>query len=479
VKHPPHLLARKLIAHRESGYTVSMSDAANSHIMIVGAGLAGALMACYLGNAGYRVSVYERRPDPRIKGFIGGRSINLALSTRGITALEEVGVAQTVLAQGIPMRGRMMHDTTGDLAFQAYSANPEDAIHSVDRGQLNIALLDAADNYEHVSFYFDHRCLNLDPPEASASFEHVPHSEFVEASADLIIGTDGAFSAVRSRLQREDRFNYSQEYLEHGYKELVIPPASEIPGFSGKDHDGFAMDPHALHIWPRGGYMMIALPNQDRTFTCTCFWPFRGSTGFEAIKSEDDIEPFFQKHFPDAIPLMPTLRETYMANPTSSLVTVRCFPWHYKNKVVLLGDAAHAIVPFFGQGMNAAFEDCRILHDLIKQYGAQWDIVLEMFTMKRKVHADAIADMALANFIEMRDSVASPLFRLRKKMDNTLHRLMPNTFMPLYNMVSFSNIPYAQAKARAEGQNRLLAVAAIAVIAIIALLLIVGVAALL
>ncbi len=456
-----------------------MPEPSDTPLMIIGAGLGGALMACYLAKAGYRVSVYERRPDPRVQGFVGGRSINLALSTRGITALQEVGLAEKVLDQAIPMHGRMMHDTEGDLAFQSYSANPQDAIHSVDRGQLNLTLLNAADAHDNVSFHFDHRCLNIDPAKPSASFEFVSKGEFVEADARVIIGADGAFSAVRSRLQREDRFNYSQQYLEHGYKELVIPPAAEIPGFSGKDFDGFAMDPNALHIWPRGGYMMIALPNQDRTFTCTCFWPFRGATGFEAIKTEHDIEPFFQKHFPDAVQLMPTLRETYMGNPTSSLVTVRCFPWHHKDKIVLLGDAAHAIVPFFGQGMNAAFEDCRVLNEYITQYAPQWDIVLETFTMKRKANADAIADMALANFIEMRDSVASPMFRLRKKLDNTLHRWMPNTFVPLYNMVSFSNIPYAEARARAEGQNRLLLAAAATIIAIVLLLVIVGIVALL
>lgn len=438
--------------------------------MIIGAGLAGALMACYLGQAGYRVSVYERRPDPRVHGFVGGRSINLALSTRGITALAEVGLSDKVLAQAIPMRGRMVHDIEGNLNFQPYSSNPEDAIHSVDRGQLNIALLEAADEHANVTLHFEHRCLNIDPETPSASFENMSEGEFAETRANVLIGADGAFSAVRGRLQKEDRFNYSQAYLEHGYKELVIPPAAEIPGHSGNDYDGFAMEPNALHIWPRGGYMMIALPNQDRTFTCTCFWPYRGEASFEAIQSEGDIEPFFRKHFRDAVPLMPTLRETYMSNPTSSLVTVRCAPWHYKDKVVLIGDAAHAIVPFFGQGMNAAFEDCRILNQYIQQFAPQWDIVLETFSVKRKPHADAIADMALANFIEMRDKVASPLFRATKKLDNALHRWLPNTFVPLYNMVSFSNIPYAEARARADGQKRMLITGAISLLLVLIVL---------
>ncbi len=451
-----------------------------THIMIVGAGLAGALMACYLGKAGYNVALFERRADPRLHGFVGGRSINLALSTRGITALHEVGVADEVLAEAIPMRGRMMHPLHGELTFQPYSANPEDAINSVDRGRLNIALLDAAERLPNVTMHFDHRCLNVDLEGPAASFEDIRKEGFIQAAADVIIGADGAFSAVRSRLQREDRFNYSQDYIEHGYKELVIPPAKDIPRFAGPEFDGFAMEPNALHIWPRGSAMMIALPNPDRTFTCTCFWPYRapskGEIGFDQVLSEDDVTPFFEKHFPDAVPMMPTLVQDYMTNPTSSLVTVRCFPWHYENKVVLIGDAAHAIVPFFGQGMNAAFEDCRILNEYIERFAPNWDAVFETFTMKRKVHADAIADMALQNFIEMRDKVGSKRFLLWKKTEQTLHKLLPGSFTPLYNMISFSNVPYAEAKRRAEGQVRLVkaaaVVAAILGLAIIALLLI-------
>lgn len=446
-------------------------DPCSRHILIVGAGLAGALMACFLGRSGYRVTIYERRPDPREKGFVGGRSINLALSTRGITALNEVELEHTVLNDAIPMRGRMMHGIDRELTYQPYSTNESDAINSVSRGQLNLTLLEAAAEYDNVSMHFNRRCLSVDLDQPMAVFEISDRGMFEEVKPDLIIGTDGAFSAVRAQMQKLDRFDYSQHYLEHGYKELTIPAAKDIPGFDGPDYNGFAMEPNALHIWPRGGYMMIALPNQDRTFTCTCFWPFRGDISFEAIKTGDDIVPFFQKHFPDAVPLMPTLKEDYQENPTSSLVTIRCFPWHYEDKVVILGDAAHAIVPFYGQGMNAAFEDCRVLNDLITRYAPQWDIVLETFTMNRKQHADAIADMAMENFIEMRDKVGSKRFLLKKKTEQALHRLMPDTFTPLYNLISFSNVPYADARSRTLGQERMVKAAVLSVLGVIVLLI--------
>jgi kynurenine 3-monooxygenase len=480
-------------------------DPERTHIMIVGAGLAGALMACYLGRAGYRVTVYERRPDPRVHGFVGGRSINLALSTRGITALDEVGLAGRILEQAIPMRGRMMHPPPpheDELVFQPYSANSSDAINSVDRGRLNITLIDAADAHENVTMHFDHRCVGVDLDRPLAVFE--APGRFVECAADVIIGADGAFSAVRGQMQKLDRFEYSQHYLEHGYKELTIPPASEIPGYSELGppggFDGFAMEPHALHIWPRGGSMMIALPNMDRSFTCTCFWPYRsppagergGGIGFDAIRSEADVEPFFMKHFPDAVPLMPTLARDFMRNPTSSLVTVRCFPWHHQNKVALIGDAAHAIVPFYGQGINAGFEDCRILSGMIERFASSaggsgagglgaggagaggWGAALETFTMHRKVHADAIADMAMDNFIEMRDKVGTRRFRLKKKLEQALHRLVPGA-VPLYNLVTFSNMPYAEAKRRAEGQERMLKFAAAGLTLLLAVLALVAV----
>ena len=437
-------------------------------VVIAGAGLAGALMACCLGRAGHRVALYERRPDPRAKGFIGGRSINLALSTRGITALEIVGLAKSVLADAIPMRGRMIHDTHGRLTFQPYSKNSDDAINSISRGGLNLTLIEAAAAIPGVEVHFDQRCEDVDLDGPAALFIHEQTGERTTVDGDLIIGADGAFSAVRGRLQKQDRFDYSQDYLSHGYKELTIPP--------GSDGD-FALEPHALHIWPRpqasGGFMMIVLPNIDRSFTCTCFWPFRGPTGFEAVELAEDVRPFFEKHFPDAALLMPTLVEDFMANPTSSLVTIRCGPWHWRDKVIILGDAAHAIVPFYGQGMNAAFEDCRILDELLRVHADDWGEALQMFYERRKPDAEAIADLALENFIEMRDKVASRAFLMKKRIEKLVHRLLPGWFTPLYNLVSFTNVPYAEARATARRQWGIVKGAGVSIVFLVAVLLIV------
>lgn len=417
---------------------------ASTHIAIAGAGLVGALLAIQLGRRGYRVTLCERRPDPRANGFIGGRSINLALSCRGITALERVGLADRVLEDAIRMPGRILHDETGNLTFQAYSSSPEDAIHSVSRGGLNITLLEALADFDNVEMLFEHRCVGSDPGAPAIEVETASgYSKRIEA--DFVIGCDGAFSAVRAEMQVQNRFNYSQQYLDHGYKELTIPPASEC-GVDPVLHDGFAMNPNALHIWPRGHYMMIALPNADRTFTCTLFWPFEGPESFDEVSSESDVLPFFQKHYPDAVPLMPTLVEDYMKNPIGSLVTVRCSPWHKCGKTVLLGDAAHAIVPFYGQGMNCGFEDCRVLGELIDDHDGELEDVFRAFSQRRIPNADTIADLALDNFVEMRDSVANPMFLLRKRIEHSLHAFDAERFMPLYNLVSFSNMPYEEAR---------------------------------
>lgn len=407
-------------------------------IAIVGAGLAGPLLACFLARDGFDVTLYERRADPRIAGFLGGRSINLALSARGLDALQRVGLGDEVLKTVIPMRGRMLHEPDGSLAFQYYSSNHTDAINSVSRGGLNNTLLTAAARCG-AKLVFDHRCksVDVDRRRPTITFEN---GEAVET--DLVVGADGAYSTVRQAMQFREGFDYSQSYEQHGYKELTIPPAA-----SGD----FAMEPNALHIWPRGPYMMIALPNQDRSFTCTCFWPF---SMFEALKTAEQVTDFFGKDFGDAVPLMPTLAEDYLRNPIGHLVTVRCWPWIYQDKAVLLGDAAHAIVPFYGQGMNAAFEDCVTLSECLRLGD------LSEYQQRRKPNADAIADMALHNFIEMRDHTASRLFLLKKKLSHALHRLMPGTFVPLYNMVSFSTIPYAEAREHARWQSRVLRLAA-------------------
>jgi kynurenine 3-monooxygenase len=278
--------------------------------------------------------------------------------------------------------------------------------------------------------------------------------------ADAVIGADGAFSAVRARLRRRDRFDYRQDFLTHGYKELTIPPA---------DDGGFRMENDVLHIWPRGGFMMIALPNADASYTCTLFWPFEGGNSFAAVRTESEIDAFFQRQFPDAVPHMPTLVEDYIANPTSSLVTVRCAPWNVGGKVVLIGDAAHAVVPFYGQGMNASFEDCEILDRVMGRHPGNLEAAFDEFAVSRKPDTDALADLAITNFVEMRDRVASPAFLMRKALGRVAHRLFPRWFVPIYSLVTFSTIPYAQAVERARRQNRgialILALFAVAILA--------------
>jgi kynurenine 3-monooxygenase len=431
------------------------------HFVVVGAGLAGTLMACYLGRAGYRVRVLEKRPDPRAEGFAGGRSINLALSTRGIAALREVGLADRVLADAIPMRGRLMHSVDGDLSFQRYGTEADQVINSISREGLNIHLLNEASRFPGVEFSFGVRCkVDLEAP--SVAVEHPDGGAEVVAARSLI-GADGAYSTVRSRMQRRDRFDYSQEYLTHGYKELSIPPAED---------GGFRMEVNALHIWPRGGFMMIALPNADASYTCTIFWPFEGENSFSAVRTESEIRDFFGRQFPDAVPHMPTLVEDYLANPTSSLLTVRCSPWNVGGRAVLIGDAAHAIVPFYGQGMNASFEDCSILNRLLEEHGSDLAGTFESFARQRKPDADAIADLALRNFVEMRDRVASPLFLMRKALGRAAHRFSPRWFVPIYSMVTFSTIPYAEAVERERRQNRRVGIIAVTAIAALLTLLV-------
>jgi kynurenine 3-monooxygenase len=439
-------------------------------VTIVGAGLAGSLLACYLAKMGFAVTVYERRSDPRAAGYVGGRSINLALSARGLWGLSGINLDQEILKHAIPMKGRMIHPASlppegGELAFQAYSHNPKDAINSISRGGLNLALIEAAAKYENVKLVFDHRCLDIDPDACTATFQHetggvMGQGPIVTVESDLVLGADGAFSPVRGRLQKVDRCEYSQTYLTHGYKELHIPARPDGGGKWG----GYALDPNALHIWPRGSAMMIALPNPDKSFTCTLFWPFDGEHSFASLKTESDVLAFFKRHYPDAVPLMPTLGSDFMRNPTSSLVTVRCWPWVYNAKggkaVALAGDAAHAIVPFFGQGINAGFEDVRIMAECLERHagrGERWmQDALDEYQKIRKPNADAIARMALDNFVEMRDKVASPVFRWKKKLEHLLQDLFPGTLVPRYNLVSFSTVPYSEALRKGARIDRVL-----------------------
>ena len=414
--------------------------------IIVGAGLVGSLWSVLLAKRGYEVNVYELRDDPRKAGFRGGRSINLAMSERGWKAIEKAGIRTKIEQVAIPMYGRKMHDIEGELSFQAYGEEGQ-AIYSVSRGGLNIELINIGDEYDNLTYHFGYKCKGIQLENNTAIFEDVDTNERIEVNAPLIFGTDGAFSAVRRSIMKQDRFNYSQQYLEYGYKELHIPPTS---------NGQHLIDKNALHIWPRGQFMMIALPNVDGSFTGTLFLPFEGqSPSFEELQSDEKVLSFFKKYFPDSIPLLPELLEDFRENPTSGLVTVRCNPWHYKKQVLIIGDASHAIVPFYGQGMNAGFEDCTILDEMMETYNDDWSKIIEAFGDSRPQDADAIADLALRNFVEMRDLVADPMFLLRKEIAAHLHEKYPNDFLPLYSQVTFSHIPYHQALEEGKAQDAL------------------------
>jgi len=441
--------------------------------VLIGSGLAGGLLAASFGRRGCEVELYERRADPRAGNFVGGRSINLALSTRGIHALEQLGIADEVLRHAIPMRGRMIHDKSGDLHFAPYDRDPNKHINSIGRAALNTTVIEAAQRYPNVRVHFNHLCTGVDLEsatarlvdsgvEAAVSAADLQH-QIVEASGDAVIGVDGAFSAVRQAMQQKlDRFAYDESYLAHGYKELTIPPAPD---------GGWRMEKEALHIWPRKSFMMIALPNPDGSFTCTLFWEFKGPRSFETTKSDDDVRRFFDEEFPDAVPLMPALLEDFRENPTGSLVTIRCAPWFYKDKVALVGDAAHAVVPFYGQGMNAAFEDCVVLDECLAAFPNNRERAFAEYFSRRKENADALADLAVHNFIEMRDKTASRAFRTKKKLDHFLEGLLPGTYLPLYTMVTFTRIPYAEAARRARRQDRIVYAGLVAGIVAIAVAL--------
>jgi len=422
-------------------------------VAVVGAGLSGCLIATMLARRGLEVALYERRTDPRVAGAERGRSINLAISARGIDALARVGLAESALADALPMRGRTLHPKVGELGFQSYSAHGTRAINSISRATLNHALLDCAEQTPGVSVHFGHSCTGVEPATGTLTFD-TPTGQ-VGATADLVIGADGAYSAVRRALQFREGFDFSQSFLPHGYKELTIPATA----------DGeFALDPGSLHIWPRGSAMMIALPNVDRSFTCTLFWPKDGPGGLLTLDTPDAVTAHFAEHYPDAVPLMPALVDDFLHNPVGSLVTVRCNPW-ISGRVALLGDAAHAIVPFFGQGANCAFEDCVELGRCLTDARGELSAALTLYNERRKANTDAIADMALENFDEMSNKVNSAVFHWTTRARHALERVVPG-YASRYELVSFTTTPYARIEGRVRRQDRLvggvLAAAAVA-----------------
>ncbi|NNF05021.1 MAG: FAD-dependent monooxygenase [Rhodothermales bacterium] len=419
-------------------------------VVIAGGGLAGSLLAIQMARKGFRTLLFEKREDIRRTDAVSGRSINLALSHRGIRALARVGLDARVLREAIPMRGRRLHEADGTYRFLPYGRREVEYINSVSRTELNRILLDSAEA-EGVELHFETGVDSVDPDERAVRVRPTESAETETLPFAALIGADGAASAVRTSLDERIGLGVGQELLEHGYKELTIPPAAD---------GSFRIEPEALHIWPRGTHMLIALPNTDRSFTCTLFMAMNGRPGFEQIEREDELTSFFESTYPDTRELIPDLKSEFFNNPTGILGTIRCDRWHV-GATLVLGDAAHAIVPFYGQGMNCAFEDCAVLDEMLIDVGpgsewTDWEAVFKRFESVRRENANAIADMALENYIEMRDRVADPEFRLRRAVALELERRLPDLFIPMYSLVSFHTIPYRRALEIGRNQEELL-----------------------
>ena len=413
-------------------------------IVLIGAGLTGPLLATYLAKHGFDVEIFERRPDMRKTPINAGRSINLAVSLRGIHALKEVGLFNNIKNILIPMKGRIIHDLNGSTRLFPYGQDDKEVINSVSRSELNMRLINFAEKTNKVTIHFKQRCLGMDFNKKIISFINETSKEKIYLESDCVIGTDGSASVLRDSMGNIE--GHTAEYLPlgHGYKELSIP---------ADDNGNYKMEPHALHIWPRGNYMLIALPNKDCSFTCTLFFPMKGDVSFDSLKTISHIATFFEEQFPDVVDLMPNVVHQYISYPTSTLGTVRSEPWNVDDLALIIGDAAHAIVPFFGQGMNAAFEDCTIFNAMMDDYSGEWKKMFSDFSEKRKKDTDAIADMAIENYIEMRDLVNDPDFLLAKEIERKLEEKFPEKFIPRYSMVSFHRIPYAEVYARGQKQT--------------------------
>ena len=403
-------------------------------ITIVGAGLVGSLCALYMLKRGYKVSIFERRKDLRSEIITAGKSINLALSKRGWTALEKVGVDKEVLKIAIPMYKRVMHDKQGNLSEQLYG-NQGQAIYSVSRAGLNLLMMEMAEK-NGASLYFNERCIDADLANGEAVFENANTQKTQRVPSDLLIGADGTFSVIRKEMVDKYNHEYNYNQIEHDYKELMIPS-----GAGGE----YLLDKNALHIWPRGEFMVIALANLDGSFTCTLFAPKKGKNSFEVLNTKEEVEHYFTSIFPDFIAIVPNLYQQWNANPTSGLGIVRTYPWHVKDGSLLIGDAAHATVPFYGQGMNAGFEDCRILDELLDKHEDNLETCLEEYSKSRKPNGDGVQDLSMHNFVEMRDKTADPKFLLQKEIEKKFANLFPDKWVPLYSMVSFTNTPYSEA----------------------------------
>ena len=402
-------------------------------ITIVGAGLVGSLCSLYMTNRGYNVNVFERRNDLRSEIITAGKSINLALSKRGWTSLEQAGIANQVMKIAIPVYKRIMHDNKGKLTEQPYG-NKDEAIYSVSRAQMNVLMMDLAEK-NGAKLHFNEKCIDVDFEQSIVTFENTESKKNQNVKSDFLIGADGAFSVVRKKMVNKYKHDYDYNEIDHDYKELLIP--------AGKNNS-YLLDKNALHIWPRGDFMLMALANLDGSFTCTLFAPKKGLNSFEDLNKKEEVEAYFANIFPDFFELVPNLYEQWLLNPTSSLGIVRTFPWHIKDTTLIIGDAAHATVPFYGQGMNCGFEDCRILNNFLDKYD-NISTCFENFSNERKPNGDGVQELSMHNFIVMRDKTADPKFLLQKKIEKKFSNLHPNKWTPLYSMVSFTNISYSEA----------------------------------
>ena len=411
--------------------------------IIIGSGLAGPLLAIYLSQRGYPVQLYEKRPDLRVENIPAGRSINLALSHRGIKAIKSAGVFDKIDPLLIPMKGRMVHLSGGDIEFQPYSIHPHEYINSISRGELNKILMTKAEASGKVQIYFDHSLLEIDEYTNELIFENGNRAPV----ADHVFGADGAGSVIRKHIDGKVLSPSYVDPLGHDYKELHIAPS--------KDGE-FQLDSSALHIWPRGEFMLIALPNMDKSFTCTLFLPTEGKRSFKSLRTPELVTEFFHTYFEGALPLVENFPNAFFDNPTGKLGTVYTDEWQYNNQYCLIGDAAHAVVPFFGQGMNASFEDCEVLMQCLDEAQGNWEGVCEKYSSVRKADGDAIAKMAIENYVEMRDLVTRKEFIQQKEIANILTERFPDRFIPRYNMVSFTSIPYSEVYRRSAIQKEII-----------------------
>lgn len=415
--------------------------------IIVGAGLVGSLWAVYLAKAGYKVTIYERRSDIRLAEISAGKSINLALSARGWKALDTVGVGDKVREIALPMYGRIMHDLEGNLTHQPYGKEGQ-AIYSISRGGVNARMMDIAEQEGKATIHYNHECLSADTKAGSIVIRNSETNETFEVKADVVFAADGAFSAIRyNAFQKLDRFNFSQMYIEDGYREILLP---------ANEDGSYKLDVDALHIWPRGRFMLIALPNEDGSFTCTLFMPHSGGeNSFDALDSPEKVENFFKTVFPDFFEMMPNIADAWEDHPLSSLAIMRSYPWN-DGKMALMGDAAHATVPFYGQGMNGGFEDCTVMYELMVKHNEDWEAVFEEYSQVRKPDGDALQDLSLHNYYVMRDYVADPEFLLQKKIEAKFSELYPDKWMPLYSMVTFSDVRYSDAHRIGMEQDKIM-----------------------